>query len=328
MKKVIIGLLAIIILFVVGLVIFVNVSWKKTYDQELPSLTASTDSAVIARGRHLVYGAAHCAHCHMPFEKLMEVEKTGSEPPLSGGWGLEIPPGIMRAPNLTPDEETGIGSYSDGQLARAMRFSIAHDGMPLMPFMPFQDMSNQDMLAIISYLRSQPAVKNEVPRSEFTFLGKALLAFGAIKPEGPSGPTIEEIKPDSTIAYGKYLANSVGNCVGCHTERDLKSGAFIGESFAGGMVFEPDNFTEGYAFISPNLTPHQGTGIITSWDEAQFINRMKSGRVYAGSPMPWGAFAKLDTVELKAIYRYLNSLDPIEREVAQVMFEPGEELPQ
>ncbi len=327
MKKILLILLSIIVLVVVSLLIYINTGYDIVHDQEYPQLSASTDSAVIARGKYLAYGPAHCASCHMPMDKMEEVDK-GAEFPLSGGWELQIPPGSFRAPNLTPDKETGIGNLTDGQIARAMRYAIAHDGRALMPFMPFQEMSDEDVIALISFLRSQEPVRNEVPRSEYTMLGKALLTFGLIKPEGPKNTPPKSIKPDSSVVYGKYLANIVANCVGCHTERDLKSGAFVGEWFAGGMAFPPDNLSKGYSFITPNLTPDEETGVMARWSEEAFISRFRAGRVHATSPMPWGSYSRMDDMELKALYRYLRSLDPIKREVVQTVFQPGEPLPE
>jgi mono/diheme cytochrome c family protein len=326
MKKIILILLSIIVLIVVGFLVFVNTSYDVRHEQSYPELAASTDSAVIARGKYLVYGPAHCASCHTPMDKMVAVDQ-GADIPLSGGWALEIPPGTFRAPNLTPDMETGIGSFTDGEIARAMRYAVAKDGRALFPFMPFQEMSDEDVVAIISFLRSQEPVKNMVPPTEYSFLGKALLALGAIGPEGPKNTPPKVVKKDSSVVYGKYLANIVANCAGCHTERDLKSGEFIGEKFAGGMQFPPDNLSQGYSFVSPNITMDKSSGVIASWTEKSFIARFRSGRVHKTSPMPWGSYSRMDEIELKALWRYLSSLDPVQREVAQTVFEPGEQIP-
>jgi mono/diheme cytochrome c family protein len=326
MKRILLGILAVLVLFIAGLVIFVFVTWNKTYDVRFPDIKASSDSSVIARGKYLAYGMAHCSYCHVPMDKIMEVEK-GSKIPLSGGWELKIPPGTFRAPNLTPDKETGIGNFSDGQLARAMRFSVNHKGKFLAPFMPFQELSDDDLTAIISFLRSQEPVKQEVKPSSISFLGKALLAFGVLEPIGPKNTPPKSVKIDSSVEYGSYLANSVGDCIGCHTKRDLKSGEFTGPAFAGGGIFEPESFTNGYAFISPNITPDKETGVLANWNEETFIKRFRAGRVYEYSPMPWGAFSRLADLELKALYRYLQSLEPVNNKIEKTVFEPGEDLP-
>jgi mono/diheme cytochrome c family protein len=323
LTKILVGLTIII----AGLVLFIQFTWDKKYDAPYPEIVASTDSAVIARGKYLAFGPAHCSVCHVPMNKIMDAEN-GEEMPLSGGWELTIPPGTFRAPNITPDMETGIGKLTDGEIARTLRHMVGNDGRCIMPFMPFAEMSDEDLTAVISFLRSQEPVKHEVKRSEFTFLGKAVTAFGMIKPEGTKGTPPKSVKMDTTVEYGGYIANYVANCVGCHTERDMKTGAFIGVPFAGGMLFEPDPFSEGRSFVTPNLTPHQETGIMAAWSEDAFVGRMKAGRVHKGSPMPWGAFSRINDMELKAVYRYLQSLKPVANKIEKIVFEPGEKLPE
>jgi hypothetical protein len=259
-------------------------------------------------------------------DQLEKVDK-GLQMPLSGGWELTIDPGTFRAPNLTPDKETGIGQVSDGQLARALRYSIGHKENFLFPFMPFQEMSDEDVVAVISFLRSQPPVVHKVNPSELSFLGKALVALGAIKPAGPLKTPPTKVSIDSTKEYGEYVANRVANCVGCHTDRDLKTGAFTGKPFAGGFVMPPDVFSKGYTFVTPNLTPDKETGILSQWSEQGFINRFRSGRVHPTSPMPWGCFSRMNDVELKALYRYLTSLEPVSKRIEKTSYAPGEKLP-
>jgi mono/diheme cytochrome c family protein len=194
--------------------------------------------------------------------------------------------------------------------------------------MPFQEISDDDLTAIISYLRSQPAVKNEVKEKEVKFLGKALLAFGVVKPEGPKETPPAVVNIDSTIEYGSYIANRVANCTGCHTNRDLKTGAFIGEPLAGGFLMPPDEFSEGFTFVTPNLTPDKETGAIAKWSETAFINRFRGGRALRSSPMPWGVFSRMDDVELKAIFRYLQSVPPVHKKIEKTFYSPDEKAPE
>jgi mono/diheme cytochrome c family protein len=158
-------------------------------------------------------------------------------------------------------------------------------------------------------------------------MGKAIMAAGLITPMGTKGNPPKSVAIDTTVEYGKYLANSVANCVGCHTKRDLKTGAFVGDPFAGGMLFEPDPFSEGRAFVTPNLTPAPNTGHITSWTEETFVARFHGGRVHKGTPMPWGSFGRMNDTDLKAIYKYLKTLTPVENKIEKIVYEPGEKLP-
>jgi mono/diheme cytochrome c family protein len=329
MKKILITILTLLIVVIAGLLIFIMTSWNKDFNAPYPDITASTDSAVIARGAYLAYGPGHCAYCHMPAKKLPLVA-AGERIPLSGGWVMDIPPGTFRAPNLTPDTETGIGKLSDKEIARTLRYMVKHNNKFMLPAMEFTEMSDEDIRAIISFLRSQPPVKNAVPPSEFKFLGKALLAFGILKPQGPKTTPPVNVPVDSTASYGSYIANSVANCLGCHTSRDLKTGAYTGPKFSGGFMMpaENDPEMEGYNFVSPNLTPDPKTGVIVNWDEKTFIERFQAGRLQAGSPMPWEAFAMMNETELKALYRYLRSLEPQTSKVRKTVYAPGEELPE
>ena len=323
MTKIILVMLAAIVFFVS----YVQLSWDKVYDAPYPEISASTDPTLIARGKYLVFGPARCATCHVPMDKIVEVDK-GLEIPLIGGWELTIPVGTFRAPNITPDKETGIGNLSDRELARTMRFSVNHDGRVNFPFMPFQDMSDEDLTAVISYLRTQEPVKHVVERSKYTFLGKILSAFGRVPPVQPKSSPPKSVTIDATVEYGAYLANSLSDCAGCHTKRDQKTGEPIGVPSAGGWHLPPDSQSKGYSFVTPNLTPDEVTGIMANWNETVFISRFRAGRIYEGSPMPWGAFSRMNEVELKAIYRYLKSLDPVSNKIEKVVYAPGEEVPQ
>lgn len=329
MKKVILYILLFIVIVIAGLFVYVQTSWDKNFEAPYPEISASTDSAVIARGQYLAFGPGHCAYCHIPADKLKDVA-AGRVVPLSGGWEMAIPPGTFRAPNITPDMETGIGSFTDAELARTLRHMVKHNNKFMLPVMEFTEMSDEDITAVISFLRTQEPVKNAVPPSEFSFLGKALLAFGAIKPQGPKKTPPVSVPVDSTASYGSYLANNVANCVGCHTARDMKTGAFTGPAFAGGfaMPAEYDPEMAGYMFLSPNLTPDPETGVIALWDEETFVERFQYGRLQPGSPMPWEAFAMMNEMELKALFRYFNSLEPQVSSVTKTVFEPGEELPE
>lgn len=300
----------VLVVAVASLFIFILARADRTYEAPYPEITASSDSSLIARGRHLVYGPAHCGDCHAPRDEVAAF-KRGEEVSLAGGYDFVLPIGTIHAPNITPDDETGIGTYTDAEIARVMRYGVKRNGQAMIDFMPFYDLSERDLTAIVSYLRSTPAVRNERPAHEWNLMGKAVRAFGLIRPMGdgdvPPAPPV-----DSTAAYGKYLAASVANCRGCHTKRDLMTGGYIGEDYAGGMVFNettPEG-EEGW-FVTPNLTPDEETGRIATWSKELFIERFRQGQVFPGTPMPWGPYSRMTDVELTAIYKYLQSLDPV-----------------
>jgi mono/diheme cytochrome c family protein len=168
-------------------------------------------------------------------------------------------------------------------------------------------MTDDDLTAVISYLRSRPAIDHYVPPSDFNLLGRAAKAF-LLEPKGPSAPIRARIERGPTVEYGEYLANTIGNCAGCHTRRDLRTGAQEGVALAGGMTVE-SHTAPAKKFVTPNLTPDPKTGRIYAWSEDAFVARFKSG-VETGSPMPWQTFSRMSDDDLRALYRYLRSLPP------------------
>src|SRR5262249_27970743 len=159
----------------------------------------------------------------------------GRKPALSGGLRMPVGPlGAVYSNNLTPDRETGIGRYSDGQIARMMRYAIKPDGRATIePMMPFGNMSDDDLAAVISYLRVQPAVRNPVPANEWTLLGKIVRSVSPVfKPRPSIHPPAVAPAPGPTRERGEYIARYLSNCVGCHTPRDQMSFAAVGPDFS------------------------------------------------------------------------------------------------
>ena len=329
-KKILLSALAIIVLAVIVFFIYVQMSWDKTYDWPGPTLKASTDSSVIARGKYLVEGPAHCGSCHISDFGDMIAGDKGEVVALKGGLTFPMGPlGIMYTRNLTPDQATGIGRYSDEQLFRMMRHGIRPDGKASMPvLMPFWKMADDDLVAVVSYLRSLAPVENNVPTNEWTFMGKAVRSLT---------PTFEPIKDPAapatapamaaTVERGEYLANYVANCVGCHTQRDLMTYQATAPEFAGGMEFEP--WPELYTYLktdpevwlrTPNITPDPGGALANYKTPEEFIARFRKGRLIAFSPMDWGPFSRMSDEDITAIWMYLNSLEPVKHDVGELVF--------
>lgn len=295
-----------ILVLLVGVTLATAMRQHVTYDAPLPAIKASKDSAVIARGRHLVLSAAHCADCHSPVRNVDSLLKLGQDPPLSGAFKFQFELGTFYSRNITSDSVTGIGRFSDAQLARSLRHGVRTDGEVLLPFMPFQHLADDDLTAIISYLRSTKPVRNEVPQNEFTVMGKVVKAF-LLKPDGPKEEVPKSIKPDTSATYGRYLVMSVANCGGCHTKRD-GTGQPAGEPLAGGNPFVEEGLP---TLTPPNLTPDPNTGKIYNWSQDDFIKRFRMGRAFKHSHMPWESYNRMTDDELKAIYKYLRTVKPV-----------------
>lgn len=301
---------ALVVLAVLALVLVtvVLVRSRRTFDAPYPALQASKDPKVIARGRYIAYGAAHCVNCHTPNSQT-ELVKAGATPPLIGGHVFDGPFGTVTTPNLTPDKETGIGRYTDAELARVLRHGVRADGRAVLPFMGAQNLSDEDLVAVISFLRSQKPVRHEVAGRKFNLLGKAILAF-AIKPIGPSAPVRRHNPPHGSEESGEYMATAVANCASCHTKRNLLTGAFESPRFSGGMVFPLDKER---VIVTPNLTPAKA-GRITTWSEEQFVGRFGAGVGIPGTHMPWRQYQTLTETDVRSIYRYLRTLEPVEQD--------------
>jgi mono/diheme cytochrome c family protein len=301
-----------LVIIIAGLVVTVLLRWKRTFDVPLPDIHASTDSAVIATGRYLAYGPAHCAYCHTTAETGPALDR-GEQPPLSGGYVFPIPPGTFRTPNLTPDRETGIGAVTDGQLARMLRYDERPDGRAAVPFMNYHLLSDADIRALISFLRSQPPVSHRVPAHDVNFMGKVIMAF-VMKPIGPpSPPPAESPPPGITVARGAYLVTAVAECADCHTQRSMVDGHFTGPRLAGGNPFEVTGQPD-MEVVPPNLTPDPKTGRIAAWTEDQFVARFRQGPLIPGTAMPWNAFGRMTDDDLRSIYRYLRTVTPVEHD--------------
>ncbi|MDZ7648342.1 MAG: hypothetical protein U5K54_14800 [Cytophagales bacterium] len=190
-KKILLGLLILVVTLVIGFVLLILARYDRTFDAPYPEITATTDSAMIARGRYLATGPAHCGECHSPLSELLKVS-TGGESSYSGGFAFELPIGKIYVANITSDEETGVGKLTDREIARALRYGVRHDGRAMIDFMPFYDLSDSDLTAGDIFLRTIKPVKNSIPSHEWNFLGKAVLAF-LIEPAGdgdvPTGST-------------------------------------------------------------------------------------------------------------------------------------------
>src|SRR6266851_2942949 len=160
-------------LIVVGITL--TIGWRPFLGAKKRALTDRKFAATpqrLARGKYLVDGVMGCFACHTE----QDWSKPGA-PPVAGregsgrSWANGDLPWLI-APNITPDKETGAGNWSDDALARAIREGIGHDGRTLFPVMPYQNyrqMSDEDLASVIAYVRTVPAVRNQLPTTKMPF---------------------------------------------------------------------------------------------------------------------------------------------------------------
>jgi len=316
LRKILLALVALVGTVVAGFAIFVAARQNLTYDPPAPAISASTDPAVIARGRYIVRELANCASCHGDPTRMAEA--TAGETPLSGGFVWNIPPGAIYARNITPDSGTGLGRVSDGAIARAIRYGVGPDGRALLPFMEVQGLSDEDLVAVVSYLRTQPPVSNPVPANRFTLLGKVVKATVLAKPVGPSETPPKATPHGPTVENGRYLVEHVANCWACHTQRNMATGALVGPRFGGATGFDA---TPERSWSPPNITSDPETGRLGSLTEDAFVDRFRAEPLLPHSPMPWQAFQRLSDDDLRAMYRYLKTVPAVHRDVGPPVVE-------
>lgn len=273
----------------------------------------------IARGEYIFTVVADCDGCHSE----RDLSKFTAPALARGrGRGWQMPkelglPGEVVARNITPDVETGIGAWTDGEKIRAIREGISRDGRPLFPMMPYQGfakMSDSDVQALVAYMNTLPAVRNPLPPTKLNFPVNYLIT-GAPAPSR----NVAEPNRSNKLDWGRYLVTIAG-CGGCHTPME-KGSPIPGKEFAGGEPFA----VGGYKAVSANITPDTDTGI-GKMREAEFIERFKQYKKYIqdGPPattpenftlMPWLSFAKMPNEDLSAIYTYLRTIKPVNNSV-------------
>jgi mono/diheme cytochrome c family protein len=310
---------------------YVTYTWDRQWDAPLPEIHASSDAEVIRRGEYLVFGPAHCSECHTQSSADAELAaERGERPPLAGGRRMAAPPlGAVYSKNLTPDVETGIGRYTDPQIARMLRWSVRPNGRAsIQLLMPFGDMSDDDLTAIISFLRTQPPIRHVVPENQMTLIGKVVKSLSPVfKPRTSVHPQAAPPAEQPTRERGEYIARSVANCGGCHTKHDPLSFAVIGPEFAGGTEMEPEDrpgVDTSLWFRTPNLTRAPGGALGRFPDRETFIARFQRGGFhYSGSPMPWVAYSRISTADLGALYEFFQSLEPRDGPAGEPTFLKG-----
>lgn len=282
-----IGLLLalVVVFFVLG-----SMRLNKLYEFPADQVVIPTDDASIERGRHIA--ETTCTQCH------------GADLGGVDGWFKMDGVGEIDASNLTTGSG-GVGSVytSEEDYVRAIRHGVGADGKPI--FMPavlvYQQMSDQDLGAVIAYLKAVPPVDRQTEGS-FDVMGKIMLGAGLFGnlPVEEVGHAANVTAPEAgvTVEYGEYLA-TLGDCISCHAA-----------DYAGGAYPDP-----AVTFPVPNITP---AGNISSWTEDEFIAAMRTGvtpegRALVPALMPYGAIGRLSDEELKAMYLFLQSLPVIEK---------------
>ncbi|HEX3708562.1 MAG TPA: c-type cytochrome [Pseudolabrys sp.] len=263
-----------------------------------PAHAADTSFAKIERGRHLV-NAGDCVACH--------TDPNGK--PFAGGRPIETPFGTIYSPNLTPDRETGIGAWSDGDFYRAMHNGVRPDGKRLYPAFPypyFTKVTHDDVMAIHAYLNTLPPVKNPSRPPGFNWplnhrvvmRGWDFMFFtpGTFKPD-----------PHKSAEWnrGAYLVEGLGHCGACHTPKNALGADKTRDALRGGSVQN---------WFAPKIanSMQDGTG---SWSTDDIVEYLKTGRnKHSGATglmaeVVADSTSKLPDVDLRAMAAYIKDVD-------------------
>ena len=171
LRKILLALLGLVALLVAAGAIFVASRQHLKFDAPFPSVAASTDTAVIARGRYIVRDITNCAQCHGD-PAQHEALVAGADVPLSGGFTFDIPPGKIRVRNITPDEETGIGKWSQEAIVEVLKSGLLPDGDTVGGAMTdvvnhgTSFLTDEDLKAIAVYLKSVKPIRNKVEKKK------------------------------------------------------------------------------------------------------------------------------------------------------------------
>lgn len=314
MKKIIITVLLILVVLIAITASYVKLG--------MPNLAAAPDIHVdvtarrIARGAYLANHVSVCVDCHSArdWSKYAAPLFAGSVGKGGEYFGEEMGfPGKFYAKNITP---ANLKNWTDGEIYRAITTGVNANGDALFPVMPYKyygKMDKEDILDIIAYVRSLPTITNQVSNHSVDFPMSFIL--NTIPREAHEG-----IKPQKsdTVAYGGYLVSASG-CIECHTKAD--KGQIIPKlAFSGGRDFK---FPAGKTY-SANITTDKETGI-GNWTADVFVSRFKMYTDSANliplrknqlnTPMPWAMYAGMDTSDLRSVFAYLQTLEPIKNNV-------------
>jgi mono/diheme cytochrome c family protein len=285
---------------VLGLGIF----WVVTMPRPLDAAAIPAHQGNVANGE-ILFHAGGCHSCHMPTK-----ESGLDQASVAGGSPLKTPIGVLYSPNLTPDPETGIGTWSDADFVNAMQKGLSENGehlIPAFPYTSYAHMKVEDVLDIKAYLMSLPPVKNAVPEHDVFALAVVRRGLGAWKILGlHETKTQVDAAQDESWNRGRYLVEGPGHCNECHTPRTLIMTSNMSQYLAGG----PHPEGEGKV---PSLRDLVGRGKYK--DAADLTLAFQNGEMMGYDRMASGGMGKVQTnlsklpeADVRAIADYIVSL--------------------
>ena len=260
--------------------------------------TASAQSDLVKRGDYLVNTIMTCGNCHTP--KGPPAVIAGKD--FSGGLSWDEPPFKVTAPNITQDKDTGIGGWSDADIKKLLRTGQRPNGVQIAEVMPtafYGIITDNDMNAIVAYLRTLKPVANKVPDPIYKMQIPHHAFHGAEKP-------YTEAMLSDKVKKGFYLA-TIGHCMECHTPMGPRGREFADKLGIGGFEF-PGPWGKS---VSRNITPSKSKGI-GAWTDAQIKTVITTGVDKDGNhlkpPMGFGYYAHMTDSDLNDLIAWLHTV--------------------
>jgi len=278
----------------------------------LPAPAGATDTLnattqTINRGEYLAR-IGDCIACH--------TEPTGKA--FAGGRAMPTPFGALYVPNITPDDETGIGRWNADEFYRMMHTGISRDGTllyPAMPFASYSKVTKEDSDAIFAYLMSIAPVKqkNRPHELKFPFSNRDLL-IGWRTLYFKEGEYVPDKSQTAEWNRGAYLVEGLGHCAMCHTAINALGGSSESKAFEGGMIPNQN-------WYAPSLTSNREAGL-GNWDIKDITDLLQAGVSHRGTtygPMAevvYNSLQYLTDEDAKAMAVYLKALPKRDSEPA------------
>jgi mono/diheme cytochrome c family protein len=268
----------------------------------IASANGAGAQTAVDRGSYLVNTIMACGNCHTPKERGQDV----MERAFSGGLHFDEPAFKVTASNITPDRNTGIGSWSDAELKKALTTGIGRNGAPMAEVMPtgfYQILTPGDLDAIVVYLRSLKPIASTMPGPIYKAALPHHVYPGGEKPMAPADLA-------DKVKNGFYLV-TIGHCMECHTPGERGANDFKNALGQGGRDFPgPWGVSK-----SRNITSHKDKGI-GAWTDAEIKRTITQGISRDGTrlkpPMGYGYYAKMTEADLDAMVAFLRTVPPKE----------------
>jgi mono/diheme cytochrome c family protein len=274
---------------------------------------AQSKPSQVERGNYLVNTIMACGNCHTP--RGADGKQVTDRFLGGGGLTLSTPAFIVTAPNITPDAETGIGSWSDAEIKHAlvtgMRPNHGHlAGVELAAVMPanfYKGLLADDLDAVVAYLRTVKPVKNVVPEPVYK-----MPVHRDAYPDAEAGFTKAMFA--DPVKRGGYLV-TIGHCMECHAAWSRGVSDFRGGLGRGGREFLPDGAPQGTPpSVAANITQDKTAGI-GAWTDQEIARAITTGIARDGHalkpPMAYGYYAGLKPRDVADIIAYLRTVPPL-----------------